>query len=40
MGTKLKEFCKTHETVMSARIVLQKYVSRTINFHAVHISWF
>jgi len=25
---------------MSARIFSQKYVSRTIAFHVIHISWF
>jgi len=38
MGTKLKYLCKTHETVMSARIFSQKHVSRTITFHVIHIS--
>ena len=32
MGTKLKYFWKTHETVMSARIFSQKHVSQTIPF--------
>jgi len=40
MGKKLKNFCKTHETIMSPRIFLQKYVLRTITFHVIHISWF
>ena len=40
MGTKLKYFWKTHETVDSDRIFSQKHVSRTITFHMMHISWF
>ena len=40
MGTKLKYFWKTHESVKSAWIFSQKHVSRTIIFHVIHISWF
>jgi len=40
MGTKLKYFWKTHETVKSARIYSQNHVLRTITFHVIHISWF
>jgi len=40
MGAKLKYFWKTRESVQSARIFSQKYVSRTITFHVIHISWF
>jgi len=40
MGTKLKYFWKTHESVKSAWIFSQKHVSRTITFHVIHISWF
>jgi len=38
MGTKLKYFSKTHETVDSDRIFSQKHDSRTITFHMMHIS--
>jgi len=37
MGTKLKYFWKTHETVKSARIFSQKHVSRTITFHVIQL---
>jgi len=40
MGTKLKYFWKTHETIMFAWIFSQKHVSRTITFHVINISWF
>ena len=40
VGTKLKYFGKTHQTVDSDRIFSQKHVSRTITFHMMHISWF
>ena len=40
MGTKLKYFWKTHESVKSSWIFSQKHVSRTITFHVIHISWF
>jgi len=35
MGTKLKYFWKTHESVKSAWIFSQKHVSRTITFHVI-----
>ena len=38
MGTKLNYFWKVHETVNTARIFSQKYVSRTITFHVIHIT--
>jgi len=40
LGTKLKYFWKSHETVKSAWIFSQNHVSRTISFHAIHIPWF
>jgi len=40
MGTKLKYFSKTHKSVQFAWIFSQKHVSRTITFHAIHISSF
>jgi len=40
MGTKLKYFWKTHESVKSAWVFSQKHVSRKINFDMIHISWF
>ena len=40
MGTKLKYFWKTHESVQSARIFSQTHASRTITFHVIHITWF
>jgi len=44
MGTKLKYFWKTHETVKSARKFSQgnfhkKYVAWTITFDLIHLSW-
>jgi len=38
MGTKLKDFSKTHESVKSAKIISQQHVSRTNTFHVIHIS--
>jgi len=38
MGTKLKYFSKTHESVQSAWIFSQKLFQRTITFHVIHIS--
>ena len=40
MSKKLNYIWKTHQISMSARIFSQKYVSRTITFHVIHISWF
>jgi len=40
MGTKLKYFSKTHESVQSAWIFSQKHVLLTITFHVIQISWF
>jgi len=40
MGTMLKYFWKTHESVQSAWIFSEKHVSRTITSHVIHISWF
>jgi len=40
MGTKLKYFWRTHETVKYTIIFSQKHVSRKITFHVIHISWF
>jgi len=40
MGTMLKYFWKIHESLQSAWIFSEKHVSRTINFHVIHISWF
>ena len=40
MGTKLKYFWKTHESVWSAWNFSQKHVSWTITFHVIRISWF
>jgi len=40
MGSKLKYFWKTRETVKYAGILSQKHVSLTITFHVIHISWF
>jgi len=40
MGTKLKCFWETNETVLSAWFFSQKHFSRTISFHLIHISRF
>ena len=40
MGTKLKYFWITYETLKSDRIFSQKHISRTNTFHVTHISWF
>jgi len=40
MGTNLKYFWKTHETMKYAKIFSQKHVSRTITFTKIHISLF
>ena len=40
IGTKLKYFWRTHESVQSAWIFSQKHVSQTITFRVIHILWF